>query len=362
MVFIVALWIVLTLAGLVLVFARAMRVEILAAANRLSDARAEWIARGALAFVIAQVDGWDGTAAYLPGENLVCEAVPLGEGYFWLLRPGPDDDVNYHFGIADESAKLNVNAAELDMLMKLPGMTDEFAASITDWRSPDIEPAAGGAKNEYYLLLSPPYYCKSGPFETVEELLLVKGAGMDILFGEDANRNGVLDPNEDDGDETLPADNMDGRLDRGIYNFVTAYGRGQQPGLVNVNTAPGQVLFCLPGLDDADVDALLAKRAASDTVLAGIDWVAEVLPAEKVREIRRWITVRSYMFSADIVAVSGDGRSFRRFRTVVDAGSSPPRVISWQDMTGLGWPLAPEILTALRNGQPLPVTSTGVQL
>lgn len=356
MVFIVALWIILTMAGLLLAFARSMRIELLAAANRLSDARAEWIARGALQFVIAQVDGWDDTG--IPGEDVSCEAVPMGDGYFWILSPDAESDSGYRFGITDEYAKLNLNTAELDMILKLPGMTDEFAASIADWCSSTVESSAGGAKNEYYLLLSPPYYCKSGPLETVEELLLVKGATAGILLGEDTNLNGILDSNEDDRDRNPPSDDGDGRLDRGIYNFVTVYGSGDESGRINVNTAPAQVLFCLPGLDESDVDALIAKRKES-AGLTNVDWVSGVLSSEKVEHISKWITVRSYIFSADIVAVTADGRSFRRFRAVVDVRDASPSVISWQDLTGLGWPLSPEILTALRRGDP-PPTGTGV--
>jgi hypothetical protein len=47
----------------------------------------------------------------------------------------------------------------------------------------------------------------------VDEVRLVYGATLEILYGEDVNRNGILDPNENDGDVTLPLDNADGRID-----------------------------------------------------------------------------------------------------------------------------------------------------
>ena len=65
------------------------------------------------------------------------------------------------------------------------------------------------------------------------------------------------------------------------------------------------------------------------------------------------ITSRSYQFSADIVSVVGSGRAFKRCRIVVDATTSPPRVIYRQDLTSLGWPLPKEILSDLRSGVPL---------
>jgi len=45
------------------------------------------------------------------------------------------------------------------------------------------------------------------------------------VFGEDMNRNGMLDANEDDGRKSLPVDNMDGTLDRGLYPYITVYSR-----------------------------------------------------------------------------------------------------------------------------------------
>jgi type II secretory pathway component PulK len=113
------------------------------------------------------------------------------------------------FGLTDESGKLNINALFAldssgkvlhDALMKLPNMTDEIAWSIVDWIDPDDEPNAGGAEAEYYGTLQPhAYHPKNAPLDTLEELLLVKGVTPSLLFGNDKNRNGKLDPGEDDG-------------------------------------------------------------------------------------------------------------------------------------------------------------------
>ena len=123
-------------------------------------------------------------------------------------------------------------------------------------------------------------------------------------------------------------------------------------GMINVNTAPKAVLACLPGLADADIAALLAKRGDSSIDVTNIGWVAAALTPEKARAIGGLITARSYQFSADIVSVAADGRAFRRCRIVVDARSTP-KLLYRQDLTRLGWPLAPEILAGLRAGVPL---------
>jgi type II secretory pathway component PulK len=116
------------------------------------------------------------------------------------------------------------------MLQLLPGMTPELAAAIVDWRDTDSEVSPGGAEDEIYQRLNPPYRCKNEPFESAGELRMVYGMDLEILYGEDANLNGVLDPNENDGDASLPYDNRDGRLDSGILEFLTVYSREPNTG------------------------------------------------------------------------------------------------------------------------------------
>ena len=73
--------------------------------------------------------------------------------------------------------------------------------------------------------LQPPYLCKNAPFETIQELRLIYGMDMPTLIGEDANLNGILDPNENDGDALPPSDNQDSQLDPGLLEYLTAYSR-----------------------------------------------------------------------------------------------------------------------------------------
>ena len=54
---------------------------------------------------------------------------------------------------------------------------------------------------------------------------MVRGFSGQILYGEDADRNGLLSLNEDDGDISFPADDEDGNLNRGLYPYITVYSR-----------------------------------------------------------------------------------------------------------------------------------------
>jgi len=133
---------------------------------------------------------------------------------------------------------------------------------------------------------------------------------------------------------------------------ITTSAQGKA-GLINVNTAPMEVLLCLPGLEESDASALVAKRTSTATPPTDVAWVAEVLTRAKAEAIAPSITVKASRFSADIVSVAASGRAFKRCRVVIDAQTSPPKVIYRQDLTQLGWPLSQDIITNLRSGEPM---------
>lgn len=153
---------------------------------------------------------------------------------FSIVGDDPLDDEDFcRFGVTDEQSKINLNKATRNQLLSLVTGAlgddekevdpNEIVDAILDWRDPDQMPrgTATDAEGEYYKELPKPYNVKNGPFDTVEELLLVKGVTPAILYGEDVDRNGLLTENEDDGEATFPMDNEDGRLNRGIYPFLT---------------------------------------------------------------------------------------------------------------------------------------------
>jgi hypothetical protein len=138
-----------------------------------------------------------------------------------------------------------------------------------------------------------------------------------------------------------------------IADRLTTRDEEEVMGLVNVATASREVLLCLPELDESDVDALIERRLESATDTSTIAWVADVLPPEKGAPVGAHITSRSFQYSADIVSVSGDGRAFKRYRAVIDAGGDSPRLVYWRDLSYLGWPLDLEIIDTLRAGNEL---------
>ncbi|MFQ5655110.1 MAG: hypothetical protein ACE5GW_10325, partial [Planctomycetota bacterium] len=79
-------------------------------------------------------------------------AVELGRGEFSVFRQAREDEGRgLIYGISDEAARLSVNHAPLGELIELPGMTEEIAAAIVDWRDPDSRVSPQGAEEEDYL-------------------------------------------------------------------------------------------------------------------------------------------------------------------------------------------------------------------
>lgn len=251
-VLIIVLWIAFGLVTLALYLAHSMSLELRAADNRLAGTEAEQAIEGAARYLksLLATAEQPGTP---PSTNTFHHlAVPVGDGTFWLI--GRDDAPQRTeapaFGFVDEASKLNLNTATLEMLQALPGMTPELAAAVLDWRDEDDNVTAGGAESELYLRRTPAYRCKNARFETIEELRLVFGVTLDILYGEDTNLNGVLDQNENDGDLSPPTDNRDGRLDPGLLEYVTVHSR--QPNTradgsprINLNTGRPQLAALL---------------------------------------------------------------------------------------------------------------------
>ena len=217
-----------------------MDAEVLAAERIRKSTEAKALADSGIYHAMAHVadpDAFEGVLNSNPFDNpgtfqsvQVNEGQsPRSQGRFSLIALDFGEDaaagsIPTRFGMMDETARLNINALFAldssgkvlhDALMKLPNMTDEVAWSIVDWVDPNDEPSAGGAENEYYTARTPNYLCKNAPLDTVEELLLVKGVTPSLLFGSDRNRNGKLDPGEDDGMGFTP----------GWTAFLTVYSR-----------------------------------------------------------------------------------------------------------------------------------------
>ena len=219
-VLIVVLWIAFGLVSLALYFADSMSFELRASDNQVSGMTADQAIDGAERYVNYLLSNLaeNGSNGIVPDpSSYQSQAVPVGDAHFWLIGRDTNNPVGpgrLCFGLVDEASKLNLNTITSNQLTYLPRMTYDLTSAILDWRNTN----GGGPTTTYYAMLPQPYQCKNAPFETVDELRLVYGTSMDILVGEDANRNGILDPNEND-------DNHNGMLDAGLVEYLTVYSR-----------------------------------------------------------------------------------------------------------------------------------------
>lgn len=157
------------------------------------------------------------------------EERPLGQGKFSVSYPWKDSELGLvqRFGIIDEERKININTAPKEILMQLPEVTEEIVDAIIDWRDTNTAPERRGAEKDYYQDLDPPYPAKDGPFESVEELLLVREVTPNLLSQ--------------------------------WKDLLTIYGNGK----VNINTASLEVLHTL-GLEDDLIEKIDEFRQGLD--------------------------------------------------------------------------------------------------
>jgi len=269
-VLIIVLWIALGLVALALYFAQSMNLELRASDNRVCAQAAEQAIEGGARYVnyLLMTQAGYGSNGCIPDLNdYVRDAVPVGEARFWLIGRDTNAPVGpgtLSFGLVDEASRLNINRAPSNAIVWLPRMTIDFTQAILDWRDTN----ANGPTVSYYAIQQPAYQCKSDPFETVDELRMVYGATMDILVGEDLNRNGILDPNEND-------ENQNNMVDPGILEYLTVYsrepntnGNGSAKVLINpanVNANGPLAMLLRTNLGAARATQILARFGAGTT-------------------------------------------------------------------------------------------------
>jgi len=189
---IIVLGMVVMLAGLLFAFHRTTLASLQVAKSFQQSESAFYCARAGLSLAIAAIADTN-DVTYNPryaGLRTGEETFPIGEGHF-------------HVTVTDESGRLNVNTLldehgqinrrRIDQLLRLIDLLNRrkgaarieynVVAAIIDWIDPDddvtllpfVDPDGRGAESNYYQNLTPPYRCKNGPMDTIEELQWVKG-------------------------------------------------------------------------------------------------------------------------------------------------------------------------------------------
>ena len=187
--------------------------------------------------------------------------VAFGRGHFRVFRRGREDEGGgIIYGVSDEESRLNLNVAAAEDLGKLEGMTPDLVAAIMDWRDEDNTVTPGGAEVEYYAALAPPYQPRNGPFQTIRELLMVRGISPQLLRGEDVHLDGFLEPATDNRDDPGLAVTDTGwagllTIDSAVKD-ISATGGDR----VNVQSADERSLTAVSGITADIAKAIVAYR------------------------------------------------------------------------------------------------------
>lgn len=298
---VLALWVIGLTAVLVLGVQSAGLGQAFGARDSLAEVRARWAAISGMERMIAiladDTEDPHPTDAYDVYDRM-SEAASgtIGGGSYTIEHWEGGERFD---GPADAGARINVARMSSEDLFWLPNMTDDLISRIIDWTDPDDEVSPLGAELGSYLSQANSYEPRNGPLQTIEELELLLGILPMDVREEDWNLNGVLDPNENDGDDVWPPDNADGVLDAGWSGILTVvsaestYGLSGQPrvrlglglggaelvGRVGITAEQADVIAQYAGTNSASLEALINTPLRSLPGLTGqpIDQQAQPL-------------------------------------------------------------------------------------
>jgi len=303
-VLILAVWVLFTLAVVAVVVATQVSSD-LSLAGKLKDRTlTHMAARAAVEAVALEIGGdsneWDSLDEYWGNNEELFKDRPLGgmlySAYYVLIDSSGDSHTNY--GVIDVESLISINKAKKEVLasafMVIGGVDEalatQIAAATVDWRDKDDEPLTGGAESGYYSALSTAYNSRNADFQSVQELLLVKG--------------------------------MTPELYEKMAGYLTPFGKGK----VNINTAGPMVLRAVAGAvvkadgvaQETLVDKILRYREAENafTKASGADIVSklssfsELRPEERavLTGMLRHISVRGSAFKGTAQGMANSGK------------------------------------------------------
>ncbi|MFQ5353148.1 MAG: general secretion pathway protein GspK [Candidatus Binatia bacterium] len=235
-------------------FARAMREEALSVANFKREGIAHYVAVAGVNEVLmllherrgkqranSQDGGGEEEREFDPLDVLV-----QADGQWLEAR---FDGSPYEVRVIDEGGRLSLNDTDRDVIEDIlfnlgysELEAETVADSVEDWRDEDDLHRPNGAEDQYYESLPRPYRCKNGDFDSVAELLLVRGVSSDIYYG----------------NSTVP----------GLRDLFSVFNGSKR---LNLQTVGPAVMVALTGIDQEDAldlrDDRLGKGRAVPTDL-----------------------------------------------------------------------------------------------
>lgn len=237
---IMVLWVMTILSVIVLEFSYAMRTEVNISKNYQEELQLYAISEGGVQRAIAELVYKHDPRVQQMRKTLKSEEIPTDQKEW--VTDGRDYPLAFAGGecvvrVLGEAGKVNINLVSDKTLRKiisnlgLEGEARDIAVdSILDWRDPDDLFRLNGAENDYYQSLKEPYYCKDANFDSIEELLLVRGVTPELFYGGKEKKKG------EEGAKTEPV---------GLKDLFSVYAPGEQ---IDINSAPLPVLRVVWGI------------------------------------------------------------------------------------------------------------------
>jgi general secretion pathway protein K len=230
------MWIVIVVSMIALTLAAAVRVEVAVAENAFDSERAQFMAKSAAEAVLLHLQS--------PG---VFDGSPVSEQNNVFTFPFESGDAQVRLdsgvGLIDANGASDKLLASMFESLGVSELTkNQLVDSILDWRDSDDVPRLYGAEINQYgqVPAGLERLPRNGPFQSLEELLLVKNMTPRIYYG-----NIVFDEASNSHRKTP-----------GLRDLMTV---GSGEGGVNINEAPADVLAAVPGVS-RDLAARLVEE------------------------------------------------------------------------------------------------------
>ena len=181
-VLIVVLWFFILLFVVALDFSATVREDAMAAQRFGEDVEGYYLALAGFAQGLYSL-----VQPAQPAPGASAQAATLADGTWSEGQLGKG---SYRVRLVDEGGKINLNRVdenELHHIFRNIGIEEQRAAiivdSILDWRDADDLHRVNGAESEYYQNQPYPYTAKNGSFDTIQDLLWVRGVTAELFYG-----------------------------------------------------------------------------------------------------------------------------------------------------------------------------------
>lgn len=321
---VLVLWVIMLLSVIAGEFCHVMRTEAQITKNFMEQTQAYYIAHAGISMAMSgliqqMVDMTN------PRQNVSESSSKVK----WRIH-APIPPISFAQGyveikIENESGKVNLNEADQNLLhvvLKAFNIDENqrniIVDSIIDWRDADNFHQLNGAEDDYYQSLSKPYSCKNANFDTIEELLLVRGMTPELFY------SGL--------NEMVTAFSQSPNLLTPGFPMAAIFRK--QSNRININAASPKLLRALPQMTDDLVAAMIQYREKKDFL--SVHELVSVIGPEVYKAIYPYISLDiSPFYTITATGRIENSQTKHTVQALVEINFQLPdkyRIIQWRDV------------------------------